>query len=152
MTKVSRKPLRKNKEEEIFEILFSALAKLNSSQEVAIFLEDLLSPTEKLMLGKRLYIAILLYRGFTYELISDALNVSNATITGVNYWLKHGKQGYITVMNKIIRQEKIETFLDKIEENLMKMHPSKYKSSDYFANQQAGRELYLRRKNRLFIK
>lgn len=152
MTKVSRKPLRKDKEQEIYQILFSALAKLNSSEEIAIFLEDLLTPTEKLMLSKRLYIAILLSRGFTYEMIMEGLNVSSVTINSVNFWLKHGKAGYQNAMNKIIRQEKIEAFLDKFEESLLRAFPKKFKSAAYFRKQQAGREIYLRRKNRLFIK
>ncbi len=152
MTKISRRILRRDQEEKMYETLTASLAVLSSPVEVTRFLDDILSLTEKTMIGKRLWVAILLARGFTYEAIEETLKVSAPTICNVNYALRHGNEGYLSVINKIIRHEKIEAFLDGIEESLLKAFPKKFGSAAFLAKQREGREIYDRRRNRIFIK
>ena len=152
MTKVSRWTLSSAQEKEVYELLQKALAKLGSVFEVNAFLEDLLTPTEKTMLGKRLFIAILLAKGFTYEAIIDSIHVSPPTINSVNFSLKHGQNGYKKVIDNIIHEEKIEAFLDKISASLLSAFPKKYGSAAFLAKQQEGKEIFHRRRNRLFVK
>lgn len=152
MAKISRWRLSSIQEKEVYELLQKSLAKLGSVLEVNAFLEDLLTPTEKTMLGKRLFIAILLIKGFTYEAIIDAIHVSPPTIHNVNFSLKHGHAGYQKVINNIIREEKVEAFLDKISASLLSAFPKKYGSAVFLAKQKEGKEIYTRRRNRLFIK
>ena len=64
MTQVSRIRLPKAVEDQMHGALRKALADLRTEEEVGEFLEDLLTPTEKIMLGKRLAIAILLDKGY----------------------------------------------------------------------------------------
>lgn len=152
MTKISRRVLRKGQEEEMYRVLTDSLTMLGNPSEVMNFIDDILSPTEKVMIAKRLFVAILLARGLTYEAIGEVLKVSPTTIYAVNHNLKCGKDGYMNVINKIIRHEKVEAFLDNIEELLLKMFPKKYGSLAFLSKQQEGKELYQRRRKRLFIK
>lgn len=56
MTQVSRFPLSKQLENEMLGLFRQVIVELENEQEVADFLDDILTPTEKIMLGKRLAI------------------------------------------------------------------------------------------------
>lgn len=111
---VSRRVLPRKIEEQVYNLFYQSLANLNSQKEVEQFLKDLLSPTERLMLSKRLAIALLLVKGYDFRGICQALKVSQTTVAKVNYWLRHGGRGYQKVANQIISQEKWQKFWQKL--------------------------------------
>lgn len=146
MTKVSNRILDKELEKRIFELFVKTLVELKNPTDVQDFLEDLLSPTEKIMLVKRLSIAILLTKGYTYDAIDDILKVSRPTIMNVSYWLKNGKSGYKKAVEKILEGQRKEAFIDKIEEILIRLSPPKlYGSAAFEKKQKAGKELLKRK-------
>lgn len=65
------------------------------------YIFDLLTPTERIMLAKRLAIAAFLIEGLPYHAISEMLKVSTSTIGRVNLWLKTAGDGYRLVIEKI---------------------------------------------------
>lgn len=152
MTKVSRRILNKELEKHIFELFIKTIADLKNPVEVTNFLEDLLSPSEKIMLVKRLAIAILLLKGYTYDAIDETLKVSRPTIMNVSYFLKYGKSGYEKVAGRIIGLQKKEELLDKIEELLLKLSPPKrYGSPAFYKKQELGKNLYKRKLKRSML-
>lgn len=117
MTKVSRRIVDKNLEKYIFEIFIKTITRLNSQMEVENFIEDLLYPTEKIMLIKRLAIAVMLTKGYTYDQIDHVLKVSRPTIMNVSRFLKYGSNnGYQKVVKHLINDQKKEALFDKMEE------------------------------------
>ena len=126
MAQVSKYPLSKDIEERMFDVFWQTIAGLKTKQSVKKFLHDLLSPTEKTMLAKRLGIAILLLKGYDYRSISHALKVSTATIMLINNWLKTGGEGYKMVIKKLLKQEKQAEFWDNLEEKLSQVFPPRY--------------------------
>jgi len=146
MTKVSRRILNKDLEKYIFELFIKTIIELRDPQDVLDFLEDLLSPTERIMVVKRLAIAILLSKGYTYDDIDDTLKVSRPTIMRVSYCLKYGKTGYRKVVEKILQSQRREAFVDKIEEILIQLSPPKrYGSAAFESKQRAGKEVFRRK-------
>lgn len=109
MSQVSKYPVRKNVYERIFDIFLETFSKLKSKKEVSDFFDEFLTPTEKIMLAKRLAINILLAKDFGYREISEILRVSSTTISSVSDKYKYGK-----TLNKItqtlINKEGIEDF------------------------------------------
>lgn len=85
----------------MYEIFWDALAGLKNPQDISIFLEDILSPTEKIMLAKRLTIALLLSRGWNQEAISQTIKVSTDTIHRVKLSLRLSGRGYQKVIHEI---------------------------------------------------
>ena len=67
MAQVSRRKMNEGVEQKIFSLFSEVLVSLNKKEEVENFLVDLLSPSERTMLTKRLSIAFLLSRGYNYE-------------------------------------------------------------------------------------
>jgi len=90
---VSKRNVNKQIEKKIFKVLYQVLADLKHPKDVAMFLEDVLSETEKTVLAKRLGIAVYLNKGKSYEIIRQELKVSSATIASVQKWLESGGEG-----------------------------------------------------------
>lgn len=120
MSQVSRRKVSKEIENKIFETLLEAVSTVKSSNEVRSFLSDLLSPVEKIMIAKRLAIAALLSRGYSYEAIKDLLKVSQTTIAKVSITMSINN-GYWNVINKISKSEKSREFWQDIERLLNRM-------------------------------
>src|SRR3989338_9398310 len=105
MPQVSKKLLARKIEIRMFTVLEKAVADLKSGEDIRNFLDDLLTPTEKVMLAKRLAIAVLLAKDYNYRQICDVLKLSSNTVTSV---LKHqviNGRGYAAVVKKILRDE-----------------------------------------------
>lgn len=152
MTKISRRFLNKELENHIFELFLETIVEIRNSDDARNFIQDLLSPTERIMLIKRLAIAVLLTKGYTYDDIDDTLKVSRSTIMNVSIWLKHGKSGYRNAVNKIVQTQKRQEFIDKIEEILLQLSPPKrYGSAAFESKQKGGKELFRRRVKRGLI-
>ena len=132
MAQVSRMPISKEVEERMFEILLKTIANLRESSEIIEFLQDFLSPVEKIMLAKRLSIAVLLSKGYKYDDIRKTLRVSPPTIATVAISLKYAGRGYKRVVEKILRVEKINEFWQKIDDVINDIVPPKGRNWSYW--------------------
>lgn len=126
MPQVSRFKLRKVIEERIFEAFYASLAKKRTKDEVKKILDDLLTPTERIMLAKRLAIALLLLQSYDYRSIRDFLNVSYGTIGRIANWLKVGGAGFRETLEKLENQDQWRRLLEKIATIYTKITPAPY--------------------------
>lgn len=108
----------KNINNRIFDILYKSIVKVKNKREAEAFVNDLLTPTEKIMIAKRVAIAVLLRKGYGYRPIRKILNVSFPTIASVNVSLKFIGKGYAKVIDKILMEETVEEFLVKALEQV----------------------------------
>ncbi len=123
MTQVSKIPLRKEIEKRVYDVLMESVAAARSRDTVARLLNDLLSPTERLMIAKRLSIALLLLKKYEQRTISRWLKVSLTTVSKVSLTLQTGKGGYHTVIGSILRKEELKALIEKIDDALADMFP-----------------------------
>lgn len=121
MSQVSKRQLNKDIEVRVLNTLWDALSYVHTASQSQRFLEDLLTPTEKVMLSKRLTIAVLLIKGYPYESICSVLKVSSATIGSVANWLKISGAGYRYVIDQILKEEKWTKTIDLIDEFLHRL-------------------------------
>ena len=120
MSQVSRRKVSKEIENKIFETLLEAISSIKSQKEINAFLSDLLSPVEKIMIAKRLAIAVLLSKGYSYETIKDLVKVSQTTIAKVSIAMNLNN-GYRDVIDKISKSERTREFWQDIERMLNRM-------------------------------
>ena len=147
MAKVSKRILNKNLEEHLFTVFIESIINLRNKEDVKNFIADILSPVEKIMLTKRLAIAILLFKNYTYEEIDEKLKVSKSTIMNVSNALKSGKNGYKKVVEEIIKKQKREKLFLNIDEILLQLSPPKRVGTGGFERKrEKGKNIYLRRK------
>jgi len=109
MPQVSKYPVAKDVYERIFEVFLKTISGLKTKGQVADFLGEFLSPTEQVMLAKRLAIAFLLAKKYDYREISRILRVSTGTVGRVPMNCE-GDSNFAKVVNKILQDEKIEEF------------------------------------------
>jgi len=118
MSQVSKYPVSPKVYERIFEILFQAAVKIKNKKEAEEFFNDILSPTEKIMLAKRISIALLLVKKYDYRAIRRILHVSSPTIADVSASLRYTGKGYKQIVEKLLEEEAIKDFLLSVVEGI----------------------------------
>lgn len=126
MAQLSKRFLHKKVEERILDLFWTSLSSLSTKEKVALFLDDLLTSTEKLMLSKRLAIAFMLMKGHDYPTINDRLKVSDPTIWNVKTSLTLGGKGYKMVIEQIMNKEKWEKFWQDLDNLFQEILPPRY--------------------------
>lgn len=109
--KVKPRRLTKKEKMETLDALYTAMSAIKGRDAVKLFLRDLLTESERIMLGRRILIARELLSGACYEDISHSMKVGHDTIWRVQRWLSDQMPGYeqaIDEMNKEMdrREEK----------------------------------------------
>ena len=110
MSKYKVKEMTINK---MSELLFEVLGRENNKEKFLSSLYDVLSPVERLMLGKRLLVMYMLFLGIDYDMIGDVVKVSRATIAKYAFLLDkstHIKHSLTIVSSK----SKITNTLDQL--------------------------------------
>ena len=84
--------------------LYTAASALKGRDAMKLFLKDLLTESERLMLGRRIMIARLLISGETYDGVRQRLGVGYATISRVEHWLQDEFPGYEQVVTGVEKE------------------------------------------------
>ncbi|MCL5438982.1 MAG: trp operon repressor [Patescibacteria group bacterium] len=147
MTQVSKYPIHKDVEKRIDEIFKKSISYLKTSEDIEDFLHDFLSPVEKIMLGKRLSIAVLLSKGYNYGQIGRILRVTPPTIASVSIALKYSGKGYKKIVDRISNADRREQFWQKIDDILINIPASKGSDWSY---QRRKYEEEKRKKRKIF--
>ncbi len=120
MSQVSRNLMRKEVGERLNGIFESSISYLKTADTVRDFISDLLTSTEKIMLAKRLGIAVLLDKGYDYRSVCRVLKVSSGTINSVIKQRSINGKGYGYVIDKILKDEKSEKSILEFEKFISK--------------------------------
>lgn len=101
MAKFSKKSKLSYKEtQQIIMDLCAAIAATHNIKEAAQVLTDLLGKQELEMIARRLKIAELLLKDYTYNEIRNALKASNGAIARIHNWLQESGEGYRLVLER----------------------------------------------------
>ncbi len=87
---MKRKPSDLSPEDQAFtrKVLFEAANTAKDAKQMKRFLEGLLTPSEQIMLGRRIWISRMILENKRYDEISERLHVGHGTIAGVELWLR----------------------------------------------------------------
>jgi len=113
MTRISQYPINNNLLTKLFDLFFEVVGKKNNSEEFKNTITDLLSPTERIMIAKRIAIIYLLLKKVNYITIADVLKVSSSTI-GKFQLIIENSVGIVPTFKKLLRNERISQFLEEI--------------------------------------
>lgn len=120
MSQVSKRFLQQKTKDRIITLFSDSILLCDTREKANSFLDDLLTPTEKVMLSKRFSIAFMLLENYDYSTICQILKVSRATIGKVACWLKEKGNGfreiYEQLKQKDFTREVINEIKDIIEE------------------------------------
>lgn len=141
MTQVSKRWITKKTEERIMNLFISAVVLVQTPKSAVSFIDDLLTPTEKVMLSKRFSIAFMLLEGYDYDQVQSALKVSSATVGRVALWLKTKGTGVREIRGKIKKNESLKAVWDEIKDSFSELF-----LTSYGTNWKAGHQILRQRK------
>ena len=81
--------------------LFQTILNLETIDECYGYFDDICTIKEIQDLAQRLDTAILLYKGYSYQKITEKVDVSTATIGRVSKCLNYGAGGYKTAIDRL---------------------------------------------------
>jgi uncharacterized protein YerC len=103
MPHISKKKLRKDVLIQISDRFMQAAVDLKNKKSSSSYFRELLTPTEQVMLAKRLAAVIMLIENISTYRISNTLKLSPSTVSRLRLWLDRGDFSYI---KSIIRKKK----------------------------------------------
>ena len=89
-----------------YELLIEALISLETKEECAAFLEDLMTKKEMADISQRLLVVKMLSEQAVYNKIVEETGASTATISRVNRAYVYGAGGYTAVLEKLKGENK----------------------------------------------
>src|SRR3989304_2483275 len=116
MAQISKRRMLPSIEKRVYELLWDSVAKSGTKKESEEFFTDLLSYTEKVVLAKRLAIAVLLMKDFNYDSIKELLKVSGTTISRVQEYLRSEPAGFKRLAEKLAKEDFWREFADTLNQ------------------------------------
>lgn len=117
MPHVSKNKLNPHVEKDLTDTLELILSKLSNKDLIKGFLISLLTPTERIMLAKRLAVIILLKENTPHSQIAQTLHVTRITVSRMELFLEARGQGY----EKVLEILKNERTLNELKIMLVKL-------------------------------
>lgn len=111
---VSKDKLNPRLKKQIKNLLAQVISDLKTQENTQIFLRDFLTPSENIVLAKRLAIALYLEKGKSYKEIRKSLKVSSATIASVQAMLEHKSEGFMLAIARIKADQWADEWAEKI--------------------------------------
>lgn len=96
MGKFDYRQLPSSKRRDLMDQVAEILTTIKTKDEMRQFLQRLLTPSEYIMLARRLAVAQKLTQGHSYTKIREELKVGMSTIQSVNQWLEYAVGDYAT--------------------------------------------------------
>ncbi|MCL5438590.1 MAG: trp operon repressor [Patescibacteria group bacterium] len=110
MPHVSRNKLSKKAEAKLIDSFNQVLTHITRGDEMVSFLDSLLTPTEKIMLAKRLAIIVLIEEGLPDSQISSILNVTRMTASKMQLFYEARGSGFKIGLKKLEELNRMESF------------------------------------------
>lgn len=105
MAQISRRFMKPEVLRKIESLFIECVSRCEKPSVAADFLDDLLTRTEKVMIAKRIAIALMLLKQEDVRDISETLKVSFPTIYRVKTWLSYKGAGFRTLLTEIMKRD-----------------------------------------------
>jgi Trp operon repressor len=105
MTPLSRWKMAKDDEEQVEKVLVEQLSKVDDEKEMEAMLGVLLTDTERLMIGKRIFAFVLIDQGLSNTDIARQLHFTRATVERLRWSFVHQQQTNQPVTQLVKRME-----------------------------------------------
>src|SRR3989338_2456810 len=125
MTRISKKYIKEEIIIKLYRLFFEVFSRSDNQQSFLSLIYDILSPTEKVMIAKRLGMIYLLIKGVDFRTIADTLKVSTATVLFYSVVYKEKKVQTTKLIEHMLKKEKVLNFVEDLFADLT-IHPGIY--------------------------
>ena len=101
----------------MFGLFFEVITNSKNKEGFNQLMKELLSPTERIMVAKRVVLVYLLLQEIDYQVICRVLKVSSSTISKFKL-LTDNKSGMIDILKKTMQNDKIKLFVFELMSDL----------------------------------
>lgn len=112
MTRISKKHIKEETIAKLNRLFFEIFYRSDSQEDFLSLLDGILSPTEKIMIAKRIGIIYLLIKKVDAQTIANTLKVSTATVYFHTNILGEKQAKITNTIIKMLKKEKVLNFLD----------------------------------------
>ncbi len=127
MAKVKVYSIPKQERYQLVGEFFDIITELKTKQEIIDFFIGLLTPSEALMLARRIQVAKSLTREQNFREIIEDLHVSPRTVSTVYYWLHEKDGAYKKIIKRYLKKAKVSVAPSSAGR---KISPYPYRTSD----------------------
>lgn len=120
--KVRSRNLSKEDKIKFLDALYTATSTLKTRDDMKRFLRDLLTESERIMIGRRIVIAHKLLNNEPYDQIVETMKAGKDTIAKIDRWLQDETRGY---------EKAIKEFEKILESRKKYAHRDNYKSGPF---------------------
>lgn len=113
MPHVSSKRVKKNVFNRMTNEFVNTVSGLKTQREIKTFLNELLTPTERIMLAKRLAVIMMLKKGYPFHIIEKTLKISSST--SMRFWKLTKIREFSIIMKNIQKEKAKKKFWNEIE-------------------------------------
>ena len=125
MSQVSKNQLNNKIYEKIFSLFPQYLHKMSVAGKQTILIDTFFTRTEKIVMAKRIAIAFMLVRGYSYRAISAKIKVSTSTVLKIADSIHINGDLVVKELDSIASSDAFTAFLNTIGYNLSKLLPPK---------------------------
>ena len=125
MSQVSRHKVTPELMDRLTQVLIEVLGATNNTRSGLLFTNLLLTSVERIMLAKRVAIALLIRRGYTYDFVMNTLNVSKGTVARIAEIIKTNDTKSLETIDRLIRAKQVSATLGKLEYQMNLLLPPK---------------------------
>jgi len=125
MVNISKRPIDEKKLFKIYQLFFRVIDQANDKEEFFQLIQDIFSPSEQIMIAKRIGIIYLLIKNIDKPTIANYLKVSIATIDKYYYLYYKKKTNLISIIESFLQDEKINHFFEDLFADVF-IHPGIY--------------------------
>jgi len=112
MTRVSKRKVNPDALKKIFDLFFEVAGKRKNKEEFNRIISELLSPTEQIMVAKRVAILYLLQKNIDCRTISRVLKVSSTTISKFSL-LSQYSTAIVPALNKALAVDSLTLLMEE---------------------------------------
>lgn len=116
MVRISEKRVKKEIFVRILDQLFDYVVGVKTKSESKRFLNEFFTPSEKIMLAKRLALIVMLKRGYSFTAIRKTLKMSESTIA--KFWRLLRQSKFSFIQEKELAKKKKKEFWETLEKIL----------------------------------
>jgi len=113
MTRISKYKVEDKVLNKLYFLMFEIISNMDEEERFTGIMNELLSPTEKIMIAKRVAIIYLLMKNIDYLMISEVLKVSSRTIAKFHSITSEGKE-IKNILEGLVENEKIKDFFEEL--------------------------------------
>ena len=126
MPHISSKKLDEKLLEKLFRKLIVVFEQAQNKRYMTEVTKELFTETEKIMLAKRMAIAILFSKGYDHRTISSMLKVSTTTVNSIARYLNAKTPGYQLLIKKYSQKQSTKEFIQELERYFYRLQPGQH--------------------------